>query len=865
MGETEIPKDAETSTQNPGDSNAAQAEDMQRFASKASIASSVGSLNSMDESEAETENEEDVKWREQMRHEQDFQFSRIVSGTRMHLKPDQSEIPEATAEHLRRYVQQARKLGVITAIAVNSHVDKVKQIAEEAEPDLTLHVLHVPCWGAFVPALNALLNFAQRKGAKYILYQSLEVCCTRDVLQRVLDHHGSDCLVVGPVFEGHNFRPGEQILDGRSSPWNTLALWSVRKLALTGFLCIADGLPDVPPSMNREMGQNVLQTMDLGSPINGPMGSDSWWSGDDPINFERQMTQKNAVPAGVEEVTAIALLQHLHGSDRSRAVLLQLPPHLEAQLSWAANWGKDEARKKWHKYKMASKVARPAAQLQELFKFQKSPSTGSLAGPKKVEKEFAGEASDCFKVLRRRKRPSNDGEEAEEDQLGALNMEQDDMDSGRGPIHVGKVLHYGESIMPPHNVKWICLGLCLMFYANSTAVFSTAFRSINNKGPGKLGHQEVAFVALLMGGIYLPMPLSLWLTRTVTVRFGHRYGLLLFLAFLLLGHLITVCGQAIVPHLGWPLVVARVVQGLGSGILFQTRHILAIMSTNDNHTDIQSWIFFASDLGLAIGALFPWMLFTIAGGALPWETPELIPSAVSLCIELAVMLWVGTTFPSRLIGLPEGVRVTDWTANGRRRRTKLAQSDRKFRLTIWLSGTMRIFVQSAIVPVVALSMRDAQWTGNYRQTLAVAAMFLMPLPFEVFASSVSCTCNFRTLRDGTHLSKIFSGAVGGAALLVAGLQPRSVVGEDGELMTLLTRIFELGILMIALGMAAPFNAAKLYQQKDAEHSIVVLEWMKAYIGRLLGPFCAVLLYSFVGYGPVLAVLATATALVTMTA
>ncbi|CAE7850658.1 unnamed protein product, partial [Symbiodinium sp. KB8] len=113
------------------------------------------------------------------------------------------------------------------------------------------------------------------------------------------------------------------------------------------------------------------------------------------------------------------------------------------------------------------------------------------------------------------------------------------------------------------------------------------------------------------------------------------------------------------------------------------------------------------------------------------------------------------------------VRFTDWTANGRRRRTKLAQSDRKFRLTIWLSGTMRIFVQSAIVPVVALSMRDAQWTGNYRQTLAVAAMFLMPLPFEVFASSVSCTCNFRTLRDGTHLSKIFSGAVGGAALLVA--------------------------------------------------------------------------------------------------
>ncbi|CAK9046351.1 unnamed protein product [Durusdinium trenchii] len=58
---------------------------------------------------------------------------------------------------------------------------------------------------------------------------------------------------------------------------------------------------------------------------------------------------------------------------------------------------------------------------------------------------------------------------------------------------------------------------------------------------------------------------------------------------------------------------------------------------------------------------------------------------------------------------------------------------------------------------------------------------------------------------------------------------------------------------------------KSYQQKDAEHSIVVLEWLKAYVGRLLGPFCAVLLYSLLGYGPVLGVLAAATAMVTLTA
>lgn len=831
---------------------------------------SIGSVASEfdEELEKEEEDEEYKQLKEQFLREQNFNFSRIVSGTRLHFRPDVKEIPEATVHHLRGYVAQAKALGVTAAIAVNTHVDLVKQVAAEAEPDLTLHVLHVPCWGAFVPALNALLNFAQSKGAKYILYQSLEVCCSRDVLQRIMDHHDSDTLVVGPVMDGHNFRPGERILDGRSSPWNTLALWGVRKLALTGFLCIADGLPDVPPSMNAADGQEMLAAMNIpgGS---APMGSDSWWSGEAStslVGFSRQrtMTQNIAIPAGVEEVTAIALLQHLHGSDRARAVLLQLPDHLEAQMSWSANWGKDEARKKWHKYKMASKVARPAAQLQELFKFHKAPSSHSLAKQNK-ETEIAGEATDCFALLRRRRRPES-AEEEKDHQDDHDNHEKDDHGQN-GPMHVGTVMHYGESIMPPLRVDWICLVLPLIFYANSTSVLATAFSWMNAKGPGQLDRKDVGLVALLIGGVYVPMPLSLWLTRTVTVRYGHRYGLLLFLFFQVLGHLITVCGQAIAPSTVWPLMLARLVHGLGSGILFQTRHIMAMMSTNDNHTKIQSWFFLAGDLGLAIGALFPVMLFTISGGNLPKEAPELIPSAVSLCIEVVVMMWVGSVFPSRLNGLPEGVRYTDWTAVAKgRRRAKLAESDRKFRFTVWLSGTMRIFAQSAMVPVVALSMRDAHWTGNYRQTLAVAAMFLMPLPFEVIAGSVSCSCGPRQAQDGTTTSKIISGAIGGAALLVAGLQPQNIANDgDGELMTLLSRIFELGILMVALGMAAPFNAAKLYQQKDAEHSIVVLEWLKAYIGRLLGPFCSVLLYSFLGYGPVLAVLALATALVTLTA
>ena len=156
--------------------------------------------------------------------------------------------------------------------------------------------------------------------------------------------------------------------DLRSVPWNTLALWSVRKLALTGFLCIADGLPDEPPSKDKptatKMASNPQGDSDGDSDedVMGPMGSDDWWM--------RKMTQTedlSSVPAGVEEVTAVALLQHLHGQNEARAVLIRLPPLLEEDLSWETSWGKDERRAEWHKYKMQTKVTRPAAQLKQLF------------------------------------------------------------------------------------------------------------------------------------------------------------------------------------------------------------------------------------------------------------------------------------------------------------------------------------------------------------------------------------------------------------------------------------------------------------------------------------------------------------------
>lgn len=768
-------------------------------------------------------------------------FRRIVSATRLHLPPDTETIPEATLKHLRNYVLAARRLGVVTAIAVNSHEEEVRRVGAEVAPDLEFHVLPVPCWGAFVPALNALLSFAQRTGNKYILYQSLEVQCTPTVLQYLLDFHTSDTLVVGPTFDGHVFEAGEQPLNGRTSPWNTLALWSVRKLALTGFLCIADGMPDMSPSV-RENLRNPQESESL-SFERGPMGSDDWWNSDG-LSGRQLSALPICVPAGVEEVTAIALLQHLHGSDRTRAVLLQLPAELEAQVSWRTSWEKDERREKWHKYKMESKVSRPEAQLQELFKVRRIPRVKSA--PAMTQRRPI--------TLPACMRPRVMSTTVEE-------VTQEQEDPASGPLSFGVVMHYGESISAPTQIRWICLASIFLFYANTTAVLADAFRLLNAEANGSA--TSMAYISLLIGGVFLPMPASLWLIRTVTQRSGHRAGLLLFGACLFLAHVCIVVSQTLWPTQTVVPLLARLVQGLGSGVLFQVRFVLGSLSTSDQHMNLQSWNFLMSDLGLGVGAMLPAVTTWLAGAAeLSSETPELWPSAVLALISLAFLAWVILCFPRRCPFLPDRVRF-----RGEKCPFPGSSSEGTTRITLWISGTTRVFVQSAILPAAALSMRDARWTGGFRQTMAVAAICLLPMPFEALASHIQCTCSSRSsrvIKDG-DVGKMVSGAIGAVAMLIAGFHPCSPDGEDSDFQMVLLRICELGFLMVALAIAAPFNASRLLQQKDAERCVVLLEWMKAYIGRLLGPIFAVLFYRWAGYGPLLGVLSLATAVVTVTA
>jgi hypothetical protein len=114
-----------------------------------------------------------------------------------------------------------------------------KSVAVEVQP--------VCPWGAFTHPLNIALKIALDEGYEQILFQSLEVSLTtadRDLLLAHFDHH---TLVIGPVLEGHVFNEGENPLRGRTTPWNTCAIWSVAKLSLVGFPSIGDGIPNEVP------------------------------------------------------------------------------------------------------------------------------------------------------------------------------------------------------------------------------------------------------------------------------------------------------------------------------------------------------------------------------------------------------------------------------------------------------------------------------------------------------------------------------------------------------------------------------------------------------------------------------------------
>ncbi|KAL3945465.1 MAG: hypothetical protein SGBAC_000436 [Bacillariaceae sp.] len=238
---------------------------------------------------------------------------KIVIATRLHLgKATSPPTTEKLASLVAGFGQMAEAVeNSIPIIAVDSTpklegYDYPAAIRQALPTDSKIQILPVTPWGKFTPALNALVTYAAEQECHLIMFCSAEIKAPKEAIDKLCQHVQKGTTVAGAALPGHQYAPGTQDLNGRTCPWNTLAVWDVNMLSLTGFQLCSD------------------------------MGA----------------------TAGVEECAAIGLLQTLFPNTTAKLVRLD-------EVQWDKDF-EDEERRKWHEYKMKSKLDRAQVQMERL-------------------------------------------------------------------------------------------------------------------------------------------------------------------------------------------------------------------------------------------------------------------------------------------------------------------------------------------------------------------------------------------------------------------------------------------------------------------------------------------------------------------
>ncbi|MEA3512141.1 MAG: hypothetical protein U9R37_00925 [Campylobacterota bacterium] len=195
-------------------------------------------------------------------------------------------------------------------VVVDTKYLKSIQDAKEYFKD-KIQIFQITPWISFTQPLNLLVEKALSMGAKELLFQSIEVEISSNDVLKLEKHLNNDTLVVGAkLHTRHGHLKKISTIDGWNTPWNTLALWDIEKLGLTGFLSISSG------------------------------------------NLEK-------IPGGIEEVVTISLLQSLK-KDEMKAKVIEL-----SSVVWTTKWDSKQ-REIYHQKKMASKDERSQIQLKKL-------------------------------------------------------------------------------------------------------------------------------------------------------------------------------------------------------------------------------------------------------------------------------------------------------------------------------------------------------------------------------------------------------------------------------------------------------------------------------------------------------------------
>jgi len=231
---------------------------------------------------------------------------RIVA-TRLHTTNEENLIDSAQlykwCNHVLNYCDK------LIVVVDSIYLEAIQNAKEDF--GARIEMFHINPWISFTQPLNLLVEKALSIGAKELLFQSIEVSISLSDMEKLEKHLDKDTLVVGAkLVDIHANGSKYSIINGWNSPWNTLALWNIDKLGLTGFLSISSG------------------------------------------NIEN-------VPGGIEEVVTISLLQQLKPNKMDAKVIDLTSVH------WNTKWSSDE-RKVYHEQKMRTKSERAEIQLEKL-------------------------------------------------------------------------------------------------------------------------------------------------------------------------------------------------------------------------------------------------------------------------------------------------------------------------------------------------------------------------------------------------------------------------------------------------------------------------------------------------------------------
>ncbi len=235
--------------------------------------------------------------------------NKFVVGIRWFEAKPQKVLPQLAA--LNKAVSTALGAGAEhVLIAINGDRD-VSPISQIVAPEKVTFIKVTPA-GSFVPMLNAILMAGRQHFAQgcHMLISSTEMGYNETDVEVLFSYMDGHTACVGAALEGHDYHPGTTIKEanGVQIPWNTFSLLNPYAVCVTGIPMLGDGT-----------------FLDLST-------------------------------AGVEELITYAVIQRLYNS---QVKLVSIP----SSNGWDTRNFTGE-RLEAHKKKMASKISRPAAQLQ---------------------------------------------------------------------------------------------------------------------------------------------------------------------------------------------------------------------------------------------------------------------------------------------------------------------------------------------------------------------------------------------------------------------------------------------------------------------------------------------------------------------